>query len=62
MNRRVVITGMGLITPLGIGVNETWAKLCAGRSGLGAITRFDTSKFATKIAGEVKNFHPEDVP
>ena len=59
-NRRVVISGVGLITPLGIGVDETWAALCAGKSGIGEITRFDTSDFQTKIAGEVKDFHPED--
>ncbi len=60
MNRRVVITGLGLITPLGIGVNESWSALCAGKSGIGEITRFDASGFETKIAGEVKDFHPED--
>lgn len=59
-NRRVVISGVGLITPLGIGVDETWRELCAGKSGIGEITRFDTSAFQTKIAGEVKDFHPED--
>ncbi|OQY57001.1 MAG: beta-ketoacyl-[acyl-carrier-protein] synthase II [Desulfobacteraceae bacterium 4572_88] len=59
-NRRVVVTGMGLVTPLGIGVSETWAALCAGKSGIGEITRFDTSEFQTKIAGEVKDFHAED--
>ena len=59
-NRRVVISGIGLITPLGIGVDETWRALCAGKSGIGEITRFDTSDFQTKIAGEVKDFHPED--
>ena len=60
MDRRVVVTGLGLITPLGIGVQETWAALCAGKSGIGPITRFDTSNFDSKIAGEVKDFHPED--
>lgn len=60
MDRRVVITGMGLVTPLGIGTQETWAALCAGKSGVGEITRFDTKDFDTKIAGEVKNFQPED--
>lgn len=60
LNRRVVITGLGLITPLGIGVAETWAGLCAGKSGVGELTRFDTSSFATKIAAEVKDFHAED--
>lgn len=60
MDRRVVITGVGLITPLGIGVNDTWSALCAGKSGISRITRFDTSGYLTQIAGEVKDFHPED--
>ena len=60
MNRRVVITGVGLVTPLGIGVQETWESLCAGKSGVGEITRFDVSNFQTKIAAEVKDFHAED--
>jgi 3-oxoacyl-[acyl-carrier-protein] synthase II len=58
--QRVVITGVGLVTPLGIGVEETWSALCDGRSGIGEITRFDASKYLTKIAGEVKNFDPTD--
>lgn len=60
MNRRVVVTGLGLVTPLGIGVKESWEALCAGKSGVGEITRFDASAFQTKIAAEVKNFEPED--
>lgn len=60
MSRRVVITGLGLVTPLGIGVDETWSALCEGRSGIGEITRFDTADFTTKIAGEVKHFNAED--
>ena len=51
---------MGLVSPLGIGVSETWQALCAGKSGVGEITRFDTSKFQTKIAAEVKDFNPQD--
>jgi 3-oxoacyl-[acyl-carrier-protein] synthase II len=60
LDRRVVITGFGLITPLGIGVDESWAALCSGKSGITEITRFDASDFDTKIAGEVKDFRPED--
>ncbi|MDH4099107.1 MAG: beta-ketoacyl-ACP synthase II [Nitrospirota bacterium] len=58
MNKRVVITGMGLITPLGIGVEETWNGLVAGKSGIGRITHFDPTDFASQIAGEVKGFDP----
>ena len=60
MNRRVVVTGVGLVTPLGIGVTETWESLCAGKSGVGDITRFDVSNYQTRIAAEVKDFHAED--
>lgn len=60
MNKRVVITGLGLVTPVGIGVEQTWHALCAGKSGIGDITRFDTSGYQTKIAAEVKDFNPED--
>jgi 3-oxoacyl-[acyl-carrier-protein] synthase II len=58
--RRVVVTGLGLITPLGIGVESTWRNLINGKPGIGKITRFDASAFPTQIAGEVKNFNPED--
>lgn len=58
MKRRVVVTGLGAITPLGNSVQETWAGVCAGRSGIGPITRFDSAGFATRIAGELKNFDP----
>lgn len=60
MERRVVITGLGLVTPLGIGVEETWSALCAGKSGVGEITRFDTAGYATKIAAEVRGFNAEE--
>ena len=56
MKRRVVITGVGLITPLGNNTQETWQGLLDGRSGVGPITRFDASLFPTRIAAEVKNF------
>ena len=58
MERRVVITGMGTVNPVGNTVEETWAALCAGRSGIGPITQFDPAGLATKIAGEVKGFDP----
>jgi len=54
--RRVVITGVGALTPLGLSVKETWDALCEGRSGIGRITRFDPSGLSTQIAGEVKGF------
>jgi 3-oxoacyl-[acyl-carrier-protein] synthase II len=60
MQRRVVVTGLGLVTPLGIGVDETWSAILAGKSGIIPITRFDASDMTTRIAGEVKNFNPED--
>jgi len=58
--RRVVVTGVGLITPLGVGVEKSWEGLLQGKSGIKKITRFDTALFPTKIAGEVEGFNPED--
>ena len=58
MSRRVVITGLGAVTPLGQDVASTWEALVAGRSGIGRITRFDPSPYETQIAGEVKDFDP----
>ena len=58
--RRVVVTGLGLISPVGITVAEGWANLRAGRSGIANITKFDASNFACKFAGEVKGFQVED--
>ena len=60
MDRRVVITGLGLVTPVGTGVNKAWTAICAGESGVGNITYFDTTDFDTKIAGEVKDFNAEE--
>ena len=60
MKRRVVVTGIGLITPLGIGTEQTWNALVNGQSGIGPITRFDASDQASQIAAEVKGFNPED--
>jgi 3-oxoacyl-[acyl-carrier-protein] synthase II len=57
--RRVVVTGIGLVTPLGTGIEENWTSLVAGRSGIGAITRFDASVVPARIAGEVRDFDPE---
>ncbi len=59
-NRRALITGIGLVSPLGIGLEENWTALVQGKSGIGRITRFDTTGYATQIAGEVKDFHPEE--
>ncbi len=58
--RRVVITGLGLISPLGIGVEENWSAMLEGRSGIGTITSFDSSALPVHIAGEVKGFDPAD--
>ena len=59
-NRRVVVTGMGAITPIGNSLQEFWEGMLEGRNGVGLITKFDTSCFDTKFAAEVKNFNPED--
>ncbi len=60
MKKRVVVTGLGLITPLGTGVEKSWKAICAGESGIDRITRFDPTEFSSRIAGEVKDFNPED--
>jgi 3-oxoacyl-[acyl-carrier-protein] synthase II len=60
LKRRVVITGLGAVTPLATGVEESWRKLCQGTSGVARITRFDPSGFSVQIAAELKDFHPED--
>ena len=58
MARRIVITGLGLVSAVGIGTDETWQAILAGESGIAPITRFDTTDFACKIAAEVKGFDP----
>jgi 3-oxoacyl-[acyl-carrier-protein] synthase II len=59
-NRRVVVTGMGAVTPIGIGIAEYWKGLIEGKNGVGLITKFDATKFDTKFAAEVKDFNPEN--
>ncbi len=58
--RRIVVTGLGCVTPIGTGKDVFWESIKAGKSGVAPITRFDTTDFATKIAAEVKDFNPED--
>ncbi|MCS7199887.1 MAG: beta-ketoacyl-ACP synthase II [Caldimicrobium sp.] len=60
MEKRVVVTGLGAISPLGIGVEETWRGIISGKSGITKITKFDASNLPSQIAGEVKNFKPEE--
>ena len=60
MTRRVVVTGLGMVTPLGTGVEKNWETVCAGKSGLGPITKFDASPFSCQIAGEVLDFDSRD--
>ena len=54
--RRVVITGLGIVSPVGNTIGEAWNNITSGQSGITRITRFDTTSFASKVAGEVKNF------
>ena len=58
MNRRVVITGIGLVSALGLGTRETWTALLAGQSGVTRVTRFDITGYAAQIAAEVQDFDP----
>ncbi|HCX33197.1 MAG TPA: beta-ketoacyl-ACP synthase, partial [Rhodocyclaceae bacterium] len=57
-HRKVVVTGIGIVSPVGNGVTQAWENILAGRSGIGPITRFDASAFPARIAGEVKGFDP----
>ena len=59
LKRRVVITGLGAVTPIGLDVEEYWQGLVAGKNGIAPITSFDTSPYPVKVAGEVKGFNPE---
>ena len=58
--RRVVITGMGAVTPLGNNVEEFWKNIRAGKVGIGEITKFDTTDYKAKVAGEVRDFKPDE--
>lgn len=60
MKKRIVITGVGAVTPLAVGIIPSWEALCAGKSGVGPITNFDAKNHKCQVAGEVKDFHPED--
>ena len=60
MKNRVVVTGLGVLSPIGNSIDEFWNSLVEGKSGVDLITRFDTSAFTTKIAAEVKGFDPTD--
>src|SRR3954453_23702629 len=58
LSRRVVVTGVGLVSPLGIGTQASWDALCAGQNGMGPTTPFDAAEFSCRIAGEVSRFDP----
>ncbi|MDR3563848.1 MAG: beta-ketoacyl-ACP synthase II [Negativicutes bacterium] len=60
MKKRVVVTGLGAVTPIGIGADAYWQALLAGKSGISTVTRFDASEYSTQIAGEVKDFDPSN--
>lgn len=60
MTRRVVVTGMSVVTALGLDIDEFWEKLCAGKSGVGPLSRFDTSDFKVRFGGEIKDFDPTE--
>ena len=56
--RRVVVTGLGMLSPLGLNSEETWRRLLAGESGIGEITHFDSSNYSTRFAGQINDFDP----
>ncbi len=56
--RRVVVTGMGVVSPLGHTIEQMWAAIQAGKSGIGPLTKFDTEGYTSKVAGEVRDFDP----
>ena len=58
--RRVVITGLGILSPVGNGLDQAWDNIINGRSGIGPITKFDASLLPSRFAGEIKNFNPAD--
>ena len=60
MSRRVVVTGMGAITPIGLTVEEFWAGVKTGKTGFGPISRFDASEYKCKLAAQVKDFDPKN--
>ena len=60
MERRVVVTGLGAITPIGNNTKEFWKGIVDGKCGIDEITLFDTSKYKVKLAGEIKNYNPEE--
>ena len=59
-SRRVVVTGLGMVSPVGNTVKSTWEALCNGKSGIGPVTEFDVSNLATRIAGEIRDFEITD--
>lgn len=61
MERRVVITGVGAVSPLGLDVNSSWAAMKEGQSGIGPVTQMDVSEYPSRIGGEVRNFNPESI-
>jgi 3-oxoacyl-[acyl-carrier-protein] synthase II len=58
--QKVVITGLGAVTPIGLNIEEYWRGLAEGKNGIAPITSFETSKYSVKLAGEVKGFKPEE--